>query len=157
MRTLLGSCVSITLWHPQACVGAMSHFLLPARGGSEAASSATLDPRYGDEALLLMLRALERRGVAASGCVAHIVGGGNMFPVQTARSPADLVGRKNGEAARAMLRRNAIRVASESLFGMGHRRVSFDLATGRVASRQVTPEEVSTTRSSPLNSIQGGL
>ena len=28
IRTLLGSCVSITLWHPQRRVGAMSHFLL---------------------------------------------------------------------------------------------------------------------------------
>ena len=29
ISTLLGSCVSITLWHPQLQVGAMSHFLLP--------------------------------------------------------------------------------------------------------------------------------
>jgi len=31
-RTLLGSCVSITLWHPQRRFGAMSHFLLECEG-----------------------------------------------------------------------------------------------------------------------------
>ncbi len=31
LRTILGSCVSITLWHPQRLLGGMCHFILPAR------------------------------------------------------------------------------------------------------------------------------
>ena len=56
LRTMLGSCVSITLWHPASRIGAMSHFLLPKRGSdAEAVSTAELDARYGDEALRLSL------------------------------------------------------------------------------------------------------
>ena len=32
VRTMLGSCVSVTLWSPARRVGAMSHFLLASRG-----------------------------------------------------------------------------------------------------------------------------
>ena len=32
MRTLLGSCVAVTFWHPKLRVGAMCHYLLPALG-----------------------------------------------------------------------------------------------------------------------------
>ena len=50
LRTMLGSCVAITLWHPQRKIGAMSHFLLAEHGGRRRTSN-TLDGRYGDEAL----------------------------------------------------------------------------------------------------------
>ena len=64
IRTMLGSCVSITLWHPASCIGAMSHFLLPTRGASQ--PKATLDGRYGDEALQIMLDELVQHGTAAA-------------------------------------------------------------------------------------------
>ena len=31
IRTLLGSCVAITLWHPRLHIGGMSHYMLPSR------------------------------------------------------------------------------------------------------------------------------
>jgi chemotaxis protein CheD len=46
------------------------------------------------------------------------------------------VGRRNGEAARAMLRGEGISVASENLFGVGHRQIVFEVATGDVWVRQ---------------------
>jgi len=30
-RTVLGSCIAITLWHPQLRVGGMCHYMLPQR------------------------------------------------------------------------------------------------------------------------------
>ena len=32
IRTLLGSCVAITLWHPILHIGGMCHIMLPERG-----------------------------------------------------------------------------------------------------------------------------
>src|SRR5437016_1401557 len=77
IRTLLGSCVSITLWHPQRRIGAMSHFLLSNR---PAAAGEALDGLYAEEAMSLMLRDLERERVFAQECQAKLFGGGNMFP-----------------------------------------------------------------------------
>ena len=85
VRTMLGSCVSITLWHPFKRVGAMSHFLLPTRGASERAPE--LDARYGDEALDLMLGELKRQGIAAQQCQGKIFWVAICFPTSSARAP----------------------------------------------------------------------
>jgi chemotaxis protein CheD len=137
IRTLLGSCVSITLWHPLRQIGAMSHFLLSNRVG---AVPAALDGRYAKEAMALMLRALARDGVAARECQGKLFGGGDMFPWQ-AHTSANTIGQQNGEAARALLQEHAIAIVSESLFGIGYREIIFDTATGDVWQRQVTPSD----------------
>lgn len=133
IRTLLGSCVSITLWHPERRIGAMSHFLLSSRSEKP---WGELDGRYGEEAVSLMLRELERVAVAPDECQAKIFGGGNMFPAQS--SGLD-VGRKNGETARRLLRSHGIGIVSEGLFGIGHRQIVFDVGSGDVLVRQVKP------------------
>ena len=135
IRTVLGSCVSITLWHPPTRTGGMSHFLLPTRGG---APVAELDGRYGDEALQLILRELWHAGIAPAQCQAKIFGGGNMFP-DAVRACTANVGLRNGEAARRLLLDSAIPLLSESLFGDGHRQIIFDLRSGDVWSQQVRP------------------
>jgi chemotaxis protein CheD len=139
IRTILGSCVSITLWHAQARVGGMSHFLLPTRSVAE--SAQVLDGRYGDEALQWMLKDLKAAGVNPRQCQAKIFGGGNMFPNQT-RASAITVGQRNGEAARLLLQNQGIEVVSESLFGVGHRQIIFNVSNGDVWQRQVRPSKL---------------
>ena len=135
IRTLLGSCVSITLWHPGRRIGAMSHFLLSSRPTTV---GEELDGRYAEEAMSLMLRDLAQNQVVARECQAKIFGGGNMFP-RHARTNALNVGAKNGETARQLVRDHGISLVSESLYGFGHRQIIFDIATGHVWSRQVKP------------------
>ena len=130
--TLLGSCVSITLWHPRYRIGAMSHFLLPSRSDN---AGQVPDGRYGEEVMCIMLRKLAAVHVAPRECVGKIFGGGNMFPLQS-RADARNVGVKNGEAARALLRAHRIPIVSESLFGIGHRQIIFDVRSGDVWARQ---------------------
>jgi chemotaxis protein CheD len=139
-RTLLGSCVSITLWHAGLRVGAMSHFLLASRSPSRLAD-AQLDGRYGEEAVELMLQELARQRISASECEAKLFGGGNMFP-PTLQAHGE-IGRRNGEAARELLRRRGIAVRSEHLFGRGHRQVIFNIGTGDVWVRQISPVSTS--------------
>jgi chemotaxis protein CheD len=136
IRTILGSCVSITLWHPIARVGGMSHFLLPTR--AVAVTGQVLDGRYGDEALQWMMKDLKAAGVNPRQCLAKIFGGGNMFPDHP-RASAITVGQRNGEAARLLLQDQGIEVVSESLFGVGHRQIIFNVSNGDVWARQVRP------------------
>jgi chemotaxis protein CheD len=136
IRTMLGSCVSITLWHPGKRVGAMSHFLLPKRGESD--PGVGLDARYGDEAMQLMVSELQQMGVAASQCQGKVFGGGNMFPDHF-RADAFNVGQRNGEAALELLNRHGVPILSESLFGVGHRQIIFDVRNGDVWCHQVAP------------------
>lgn len=136
IRTILGSCVSITLWHPVLRIGGMSHFLLPTRGGP--ADLGVLDGRYADEALQHMLAQMRALGVEPTQCQAKIFGGGNMFPGHMHAGVIN-VGQRNGEAARALLQQNGIVLTSESLFGVGHRQIIFDVSKGDVWAHQVRP------------------
>lgn len=174
VHTLLGSCVSITLWQAKRRLGAMSHFLLAERGpGRQRPVAASLDrawrkpsptenaldARYGVEALGLMFARLAELGVSPAECEAKIFGGGDMFPGQK-RSPHLNVGQRNGDAARAMLQSHGIRVVSHSLFGVGHRKIVFDVATGDVWARQedTTANDTEGGSTSPMplpNSPQG--
>jgi len=130
ISTLLGSCVSITLWHPAKRIGAMSHFLLGER--KDKPTPGRLDARYGRDAIRLMLLDLERAGVKPAECQAKLFGGGDMFP---GHKLAAAVGRDNGEVARELVRAQGIPIVSESLFGEGHRRIIFDVSTGDVWAR----------------------
>lgn len=132
IHTILGSCVSIMLWHPVRKIGALSHFLLSGRGSDRRAG---LNGHYGEEAMCLMADELQRLNVPVAQCQGKIFGGGNMFPTQ-AGSDVFCIGRRNGETARRLLRSHGVPIVSESLFGDGHRKIIFDVSSGLVWARQ---------------------
>lgn len=125
--TLLGSCVSVTLWHPRRRIGGMCHILLHGRrrGDGEA-----LDPRYADETIELFVRELRRHGLAPGECQAKLFGGGRMFSGQLL-GPLE-IGRRNIEATRSALAEHGLPIVAEHVGGTGRRRLNFDLSTGDV-------------------------
>lgn len=139
IRTLLGSCVSITLWHPVKRVGGMSHFLLPTRVKD---TEFELDGRYGEEAMVLLMDELILMKAPPEECQAKIFGGGNMFPGHRRTATFD-VGQRNGEGARTLLNYYGIPIVSENLFGTGLRQIIFDVFSGDVWIRRAKPIEIS--------------
>jgi chemotaxis protein CheD len=138
IRTLLGSCVSVTLWHRKRRVGAMSHFLLWSRPRRD--SGKPLDARYGEEAVPMMFEQLAVAHAPLHECEAKIFGGGKMFRDWSDRSGAGSVGEQNGRAARLLLQQMKVEVVAESLFGHGRRNIIFDVGTGDVWVRQGSQE-----------------
>lgn len=130
IHTLLGSCVSVTLWHPRLLVGGMCHYMLPHR--RLPSTRRGLDGRYADHAIRMFLHAIERHGTRPSEYVARMYGGGNQFPpYQRGRAPD--VARDNIAAGLTLLQRYGFHLARTDLGGTGPRRLSFDIATGDVA------------------------
>lgn len=126
IRTLLGSCVSITLWHPLRHIGGMCHYMLPSRPSRPADA---LDGRYADEAMALFDREIRRSGTRASEYQAKIFGGGNMFPNRAAGAGLE-IGQRNIEMAHSLLAERKIPIVAEHLGGDGHRKLVFDLWSG---------------------------
>lgn len=77
LKTLLGSCVSILVWHRERGFGGMCHYLLPSRLRRP---GEALDPRYGDEAMELMAQAMQRMGTRSNEYEAHLYGGADTLP-----------------------------------------------------------------------------
>lgn len=151
IRTILGSCVAITLWHPHKRIGGMCHFMLPTRSSTHQSRARPLCPsgyapttaadgRYADEAVQLLCEEIERSGSCATEFEAKLFGGGRMFrpspqrlhrPGATKRDSAtDSIHVRNIEAGRELMRRHGIGVTAEHLGGLGHRQVIFDIWSG---------------------------
>jgi chemotaxis protein CheD len=135
IRTLLGSCVAITVWHPQLHIGGMCHYMLPAR---QRGKSTNLDGRYADEAILLLIREILRQQTDPHSYEVKVFGGGNMFSHIAMRSAArDInIADRNIIAGQEILKQHGFAVAAEHLGGSGHRNIIFEISTGDVWVRQ---------------------
>ena len=125
ISTLLGSCVSITLWHPRRRIGRMCHYLLTERVRSE---NAALDGRFGSEAFGLFLRHVDAAGTRPCEYQAKLFGGGNMF---TGRPGSRIeIGPRNVGYGRQWLASRHIAPDAEHVGGSGRRKLHFDLWSG---------------------------
>lgn len=141
VRTLLGSCVAVTFWHPHRLTGAMCHFMLATRGRASASMvPAAFDERaghYGDEVLALIAGAMRRAGSMPAEYIAKLFGGGSMFGKPTdAASPGSSVSSSNIEAAHRLVGQLGCQVFAQDLGGSYHRSVIFELASGDVWVRR---------------------
>jgi chemotaxis protein CheD len=137
--TLLGSCVAITMWHPRFRVGGMCHYLLPSRGsrpsldedGTAAEDQPELDGRYGDEALEMFMREIERVGTFPEDYQAKLFGGGDQFPGQRTGGAINVPAR-NVDAGQRLLADYGLQVSAKHVGGSGPRQIVLDLSNGHV-------------------------
>jgi len=151
IRTLLGSCVAVTVWHPGLLVGGMCHYMLP---GYPAGKCGAPDARYADHALDLMVREIRRTGTSPHNYHVKLFGGGHMFSGHQAVS-ADHVGAKNVEVARVLMKQHGFLTCAEHLGGVGHRNIFFEIWNGHVWVRHQPP--VSSKNDAASNNKNGML
>jgi chemotaxis protein CheD len=128
VRTLLGSCIAVTVWHPQRRVGGMCHFLLPRR---VATRQSGLDPRYGVEAVMLLLRDAVAADADPSQCRFKMFGGGNMFHGPRGSDRFE-IGARNADAVEQLFAELGLELDVRQVGGSGHRAVIFDINSGDV-------------------------
>lgn len=144
IRTLLGSCVSIVMWHPDLLIGGMCHYLLASRDKK----IGHLDGRYGDEAVLMFFRETIRQKTDPGDYVVKIFGGGNMFAnsnvhIPCVDKPCDQVintcrnvSCKNIVKGVALLEDYGFTISSKDLGGTLSRNIMFDIWSGDVWVRK---------------------
>jgi chemotaxis protein CheD len=135
IRTLLGSCVAIVMWHPQFLVGGMCHYMLPKHPTGKRGEP---DGRYADEAMELMFQEIKNSGTSPKAYQVKLFGGGHMFPAQQKVSQ-DHVGAKNVDMARVLMKQHGFTISAEHLGGEGHRNIFFDIWSGHVWVRHQPP------------------
>jgi chemotaxis protein CheD len=126
VRTLLGSCVSIVLWHPALGAG-MSHSVLPVRN----AVQGPLDGNHCEGAVALFLREL-RRGVARPAQFQTFLIGGARMSMGLQNANKAPVGERNVDACRSLLIAAGFGITDEHVGGSGPRRLTMQLRTGRI-------------------------
>jgi len=153
IRTLLGSCISIVMWHPKLLIGGMCHYMLSSRGNK---NISKLDGRYGDEAILMFFSEAIRNNSNPNDYIVKIFGGGNMFSkskshVPCMEAPCDAVihscrnvACKNEIKGVSLLEDYGFSITSKDLRGICSRNIIFDIWNGDVWVRKNTPDILNT-------------
>ena len=123
IRTVVGSCVAVSLWDKEMKFGGMNHFIRPVTYDKELAT-----PQYGNVATAALLRVMEEAGCQRENLVAQIFGGGH-----PEGSSASDIGRKNADVARRVLSRKGVQILSEDVGGNMGWKIIFDTGTGESA------------------------
>jgi chemotaxis protein CheD len=131
IRTILGSCIAVTLWHPRRRIGGMCHYMLPSRIRG---TTAALDGRYGDEALDILTQEIKAAHGYPHEFEAKLFGGGQMFQhaYDTTKGGRGQVSDRNIVAGRELVQRHGFVLKAEQVGGHGHRQVVFDIWSGHV-------------------------
>jgi chemotaxis protein CheD len=138
IRTLLGSCVAITLWHPRLKLGGMCHYLLPSC--HNCAKKPVADGRYADNAMVLFMQELDKIGSKPADYEVKMFGGGDQFPAQSQGHYTSLPC-KNILSGRNLLKQHGFVIKAEHLGGTGHRNVIFDVWSGEVWLQHVAQSQ----------------
>jgi len=133
IRTILGSCVAITLWHPILRIGGMCHYMLPKNNRRQ--QHAHLDGRYADDAVQMFINEIKKYRTLPRDFDVKMFGGGNQFPSQNVGEVT--VSDKNIELGRRLLSEHGFLVRTEHMGGVGHRNIMFDLWSGDVWVKHV--------------------
>lgn len=123
LRTLLGSCVGLTLYDRKARIGGMAHIVLPASNGVAAPPG-----KYADTAIPTLIQMMESLGGQKRYIVAKLAGGADMF----ASSSANAVGELNIDRVESLLQDAKIAVTGRHCGGNKGRRMDLDVRTGKV-------------------------
>ena len=125
VSTILGSCVAVCLWDPEAHVGGMNHFLLPRGAGA----------RYGSDAMPQLIDEMVGRGAHVARMVAKVFGGACVIPGFT--GPRKAIGQQNAEIALEVLAAHSIPVRANDTGGRRGRKLLFHTGTGQAYVKEI--------------------
>ena len=127
--TFLGSCVAISLWHPQRHIGGLCHYVLPKRPGLK---TNTLDGNYGEEAIAIFLDYIRQSGTQPHEYEVGMFGGGVIMPVEE-QSIGQNIGARNIAIGRQLLKKHGFVLSHEDVGGHVSRQVSINLVNGEIS------------------------
>lgn len=127
LTTLLGSCISVCMYDPIACIGGMNHFLLPAGDGCD--NSTAL--RFGVNAMEKLINGILTSGGKRDRLLCKAFGGAAIVP------SLGKIGQENAVFVLGYLANERISCIAQSLGGTQARRIRFWPATGRAQQNLV--------------------
>jgi len=141
IKTLLGSCVALTVWHAKYHVGGMCHYLMaqekPNKNKDIQLDKNAINPyRYGSFALDCLYHNMSQY-MPVNEFEIRLFGGSNMY----AHTSSPTIGEKNISFAQQWLRTHNLIVNEEDILGNVCRTLLFDLVNGSVKLQRYQQEE----------------
>jgi len=125
VKIIVGSCVAVCIYDPRLKIGGAAHYLLPTLGKGKSS------PRYGDVAIVTLLRELRKCGSRKQDLQAHLYGGACVLSAfsNAAREP---IGQQNIRIASDVLSREAVPVILRETGGTKGRKIVMRTDSGEI-------------------------
>lgn len=142
VMTVLGSCLSVTLFHRRSGFAAISHALMPRcpkRGKCNGCCGQ--QAKYVDCMVPWMLRRFNEAGARTKEIELKVFGGADMFTSAGTRGVIS-IGKQNIDAAFEAIEQSGLRVHSRDVGGNRGRKIFFNTETGEVLLKRLQPNVV---------------
>ena len=139
--TVLGSCLTVTMFHRQSGLSAICHALLPRcdrNGPCPAACAERL--KYVDCTIREMAQRLQQSGARRGEIKVKVFGGADMFSVREGREE-HTVGKQNFRAAVEVLAKEGLIVAASDVGGSKGRKIYYFSFDGKVLLKRLENTE----------------
>lgn len=141
--TVLGSCVSVTLFHRRSGLSAICHGLLPhCRSRHVCGRNCADAAKYVECSLRTIMEQFKQFGVKLSELEAGIYGGADMFGMSAALTSRFSVGKQNVETAIKRLQHEGVPVHTIDVGGNRGRKIYFNTQTGGIQLVHLQPTVV---------------
>ncbi len=138
IMTVLGSCLSVTMFHRKTRVGAICHGLLPkCRERAVCSRSCAEQAKYVECAIEMMVKLFHDNRLKRSELEVKVFGGSDMFSMRLGGRNSISVGRQNIEIAQHTLEKAGLRVIAMDVGGAAGRKLFFNTATGEVLMKRL--------------------
>lgn len=140
--TVLGSCVSVIMFHRHTKTGAICHAVMPDSDAMNIRKGARRDIfQYVDSSMGWMLAQFAKIGIKSADIEVKIFGGSEMFTDNRGRTAGISVGRKNVETAMKLIHDLNLKLKAWNIGGNKGRKVIFYTDTGEVYTKFVNKVE----------------
>ncbi|MDH5546673.1 MAG: chemotaxis protein CheD [Gammaproteobacteria bacterium] len=137
VKTLLGSCVAITLWHKEHGIGGMCHIALPE---TRIDTPDPMNTRFADGAINTFIKYIAEIDLQPKNFTVGLYGGGQMFHYRDKESYID-IGAKNLAITKRLLSLHRFRIVEEDVSGPFYRHICLDLKTGKTTLKKTPVRE----------------
>ena len=139
ISTVLGSCISVTLYDSRRSIGGMNHFMLPKPGDN--ATAGMTAGKYGIHAMELLINAMYKQGSSKKDFTAKVFGGGSVLPAS--RGKGKSIPAHNIDFVFTFLETEKIPVYRSDVGGTRGRKIFFDPRTSKVLLKRLAGNSLS--------------
>lgn len=138
IATVLGSCVSVTMFHVRLSLAAMCHAMLPHPRRATDIERFELERfRYVTEVIPAMAETFRAAGVVAAEIEVKLFGGGNVLRGDPRAPVTEWLGSINVRTAREVLEEHGLVVRAANVGGTSGRKILFNTGTGEVLHKHL--------------------
>jgi chemotaxis protein CheD len=137
--TVLGSCLSVTMYNRRKKLGGICHGLLPrCPSQTTCAQGCTESFKFVDCSIRHMVKQFDQRGVSRSEIEVKCFGAANMFSRNDKTTGIDSMGRQNVQTAEEIILSEGLSILRMDVGGLQGRKILFYTDTGEVFLKRLT-------------------